>query len=162
MPAVILDTDFLSSFLKIGRLDLVRVFYGVDVIWITPAVHREIAQTELLTLFVSIPWLQVMRPDRTLSDELLGDEEFQGLGTGEQESIVLALSRPDAVLMVSDNKARRMAMQLGVVAINIPAFLLACRMAGLVEQGELAGIVQELRDKDFYEFRRDVLEILLG
>jgi len=30
MPTIILDTDFLSSFLKIGRCDLIRAFYQIE------------------------------------------------------------------------------------------------------------------------------------
>ena len=40
---VVCDTDFLSSFLKIGRLELVKEFFGVDNIHIPVAVLYEIA-----------------------------------------------------------------------------------------------------------------------
>jgi hypothetical protein len=43
MTTIVLDTDFLSSFLKIQRCDLIRSFYLVEQAYIPAAVHREIA-----------------------------------------------------------------------------------------------------------------------
>ena len=162
MPVVILDADFLSSFLKIGRLELVREFYGGQILCIPPAVYREIAQTELLTQLVAVTWIQIATPDAMILSSLTHDDELSGLGAGERESIALALAQPDAVLMMSDNKARRVARRLGVAAVNIPAFLLACKMAGRVDRETLEAIIQGLRDKDYYEFRRDILTALLA
>jgi len=161
MPIVISDTDFLSSFLKIGRLELLRAFYRVEIVWIPPRVYREMAQTELLTRLVETSWVRIAVPPVGILDTLLTDQEFRSLGAGEQESIVLTSSSADSVLMISDNKARRVATRLGVVAIHIPAFLLACKNAGLLDREELIVIVRELREKDYYEFRQDVLSALL-
>ena len=52
---VILDADFLSAMLKIGRLALIRNFYQVQNVHLAPAVHREIAQTTLLSQLASLP-----------------------------------------------------------------------------------------------------------
>jgi len=161
MPTVILDADFLSSFLKIGRLELVREFYSVQAVHIPPAVYREIAQTELLTQLVKATWIQVAVLDAVVLSNLSNDDEFSGLGAGERESIALALGQSHAVLMMSDNKARRVAARLGAVVINIPAFLLACKRTSLLDQEALRGIVQDLRDRDYYEFHQDILAALL-
>ncbi len=52
---VILDADFLSAFLKIGRLPLVREFYQVEQLIVPAAVYREVAVTPLLPLLLDIP-----------------------------------------------------------------------------------------------------------
>jgi predicted nucleic acid-binding protein len=156
---VVLDADLLSSFLKIGRLDLVRTFYQVERALVPAAVYREIAQTDLLPLLVATTWLQVATVP--IPEHLLAREDWASLGPGEQESIALALHRPDVVILMSDNRARQVARALGVTALNIPAFLLACKLAGLVSREELGQIVQALKDQDYYEFRADVRERLL-
>ncbi|HEY77208.1 MAG TPA: hypothetical protein G4O00_13710 [Thermoflexia bacterium] len=161
MPTVILDTDFLSAFLKIERLDLVRDLFRVEVVWIPPAVHREIAQTDLLTRLVDTEWLEVVAPDANLLSDLTQREAFQGLGAGEQECIALALRHPDAMLLTNDNKARQVAAQQGLAVVNIPAFLLACKRAGMADRASLEAIVRDLQDKDHYEFRQEVLKALL-
>jgi len=50
---IILDTDFLSSFLKIDKLDLVRNFFGED-LYIPISVLKEISQTELIKKLIEI------------------------------------------------------------------------------------------------------------
>ncbi len=44
----------------------------------------------------------------------------------------------------------------------IPASFLACKMAALVEPKQMARIIEDLKVKDFYEFRAEVRELLLA
>jgi predicted nucleic acid-binding protein len=161
MPTIILDTDWLSSFLKIGRCDLIRSLYQVEQVIIPTAVHRELAQTDLLALLPAVPWIRTLSPDLPFDEDLGQDSVFLSLGAGEQACIVLAQTLPDALLLMSDNKARRFASSLGISVANIPAFLLACKTAGLVDSEEMTQIIEDLKDKDFYTFRSDARDLLL-
>lgn len=161
MLTVILDTDFLSAFLKIERVPLIRSFYQVETLLAPPAVHREIAVTNLLPRLAGLPWVCLAEPALARLTTLQQDELFARLGSGEQEAIALALERPGAVLLMNDNQARRVATSLGVTVIHIPAFLLACKMAGLVDRKTLADLIAALQEKDYYKFRQDVLVALL-
>ena len=64
MPTILLDADFLSSFLKIGRCDLIRSLYQVEQAVIPTAVHRELAQTDLLTHLLAV---QAESPIRSIA-----------------------------------------------------------------------------------------------
>jgi predicted nucleic acid-binding protein len=161
MPTVILDTDFLSSFLRIGRCDLVRRLYQIEQATIPTAVHRELAQTTLLPQLLAIPWIIVTTEIPSVGETLVQDSTFQALGCGEQECILLARVLPDVVLLMSDNKARQFARSLGVIVANIPAFLLACKMAALVSLEQMAQIIDDLKTKDYYEFRPEIRRALL-
>ena len=161
MPTVILDTDFLSSFLKIGRCDLVRRLYQIEQATIPTAVHRELAQTTLLPQLLAIPWITVTTEIPPVDETLVQDSTFQALGSGEQECILLARVLPDVVLLMSDNKARQFARSLGVTVANIPAFLLACKMAALVSTEQMAQIIDDLKTQDYYEFRPEIRRALL-
>jgi predicted nucleic acid-binding protein len=160
MPTILLDTDFLSSFLKIDRCDLIRSLYQVEEAFISAAVHRELAPTDLLTRLLSIPWIHVW-PEEPTPDES-SPPEPGALGSGEQACILLARSIPDAILLMSGNTARRFAQAQGIEVINIPAFLLACKMVGLVDSEEMAQIVEELKVKDFFEFKGEIRNQLLA
>jgi predicted nucleic acid-binding protein len=161
MPTVILDTDFLSSFLKINRCHLIRTFYRVDQAFIPAAVHRELARTDLLKHLLAIHWISVLSVEPPPDETLLQDTTFQTLGPGERVCITLARTLPNAVLLMSDNKARQFAQSVGVNVINIPAFLLACRETGLVEPEQMLRIIQDLKDKDYYKFKPSVRDLLL-
>ena len=161
-PVVILDADLLSAFLKIGRLPLVREFYRVERLYAPPAVYREVAVTDLLLHILAFPWVTVESPSSTQMQALLSDSVFTVLGAGEQEAIALALDRPESVLLMNDNQARRLAARRGVNVVNIPAFLLACKLAGLLNRQAMSQLVAALQEKDHYGFRRDVLDMLMS
>ena len=126
MATIILDTDFLSSFLKIGQCDLIRSLYQVEQVFIPTAVHRELAQTDLLTLLLTIDWIKVPSSGPSADETLLQDATFQG-----------------------------------VTVVNIPAFLLACKIVGLVGLEQMEQIIQDLKAKDFYEFKSEIRDELL-
>ena len=159
---VVVDADFLSSFLKIGRLRLVVQFYQVNEVVIAPAVYREVAQTTLLPVLSALTWVRIEAPPAAAAQRLRRQVEYSQLGAGEQESIALTVDRADAVLLCSDNRARRFAQGLGIEVLNIAAFLLACKLAGVLDQDAIRQIVEELGRLDYYRFREDVLAKLLS
>lgn len=160
--SVILDTDFLSAFLKIGHLGTLRDFYEVDYLLVPTAVYREISQTDLLPVLVTDPGIQVQISDHAVVRSLLQDEAILRLGLGEQEAIALAIGRKEAVLLTNDNKARKEAIRLGIQAIDIPTFLLACKLSRFLDLSNLSGIIAGLEERDRYKFRKEVRDLLLS
>ena len=69
---VVLDADFLSAFLKIERLSIVRDFFGLDLVFTPPAVYREISVTDLLPRLTATPWIEVREPDAEKVKDLGG------------------------------------------------------------------------------------------
>jgi len=161
VPGVVLDSDFLSAFLKIDRLSLVKDFYQVEELLVPPAVYREVSLTDLLPKLVSSS-LRVQLLDANRKQALWQDGDFAKLGPGEQEAIVLSLGRGDAVLLMNDKQARRVATRLGVEVVNIPTFLAACKVSGFTSREEISNLVLALEERDHYGFRKDVRELLLS
>ncbi|MGK7904068.1 MAG: hypothetical protein AB4352_22190 [Hormoscilla sp.] len=157
---IILDTDFLSAFLKIERLPLIRELYQVEALYIPAAVYQEVAAGEQLPRLLAVSWMQVVYPN---PEQLLFNyDALRGLGAGEKEAIALALEMQSSVLLSNDNQARRIATSLGVNVANIPAFLLACKIAGLLNSEAMGDLITSLQEKDYYRFRQDVLDLLMS
>jgi predicted nucleic acid-binding protein len=161
MPAIVIDTDFLSSFLKIERLDLVKTFFQVESLLVPTAVYRELAVTDLLPALTALDWIQVREVDRARLTELAGNSEFSALGAGEQEAIALASLLTDSALLMSDRRAGHHARNLGVNVVNIPAFLLAYRNSGEASVEMIQELIEKLQEKDHYGFSEAVLVQLL-
>jgi predicted nucleic acid-binding protein len=159
-PVIFLDADFLSAFLKIGQLHLVKDFYGVEVLKVPVAVYREVSLTTLLPDLAALPWVEVTALDP--GEGPVPDPDFIHLGKGEQEAIQLSRNIPGALLLTNDLKARRIAQRLGVDTVDIPAFLLSCKASGLLSLARIREIVEALREKDRYGFRKEVLDRLLS
>ncbi|HZY41385.1 MAG TPA: hypothetical protein VFF59_05220, partial [Anaerolineae bacterium] len=64
--------------------------------------------------------------------------------------------------LMSDNQARALARSLSITVVNLPAFLLACKVAGLIDRAGMAQIIQDLKDKDYYEFKTEIRVALLS
>lgn len=159
---VVLDADFLSAFLKIDRLPIVKSFYQVDELFVPPAVYREISLTDFLPKLTSIPWIRVQLPEVVQAQTLWQDGGFARLGPGEQEAIALSIELGEAVLLMNDNEARRVAARLGVEVLNVPTFLMACKASGLASRTEILDLVTVLEERDRYGFRKDVRDLLLS
>lgn len=141
---VLVDTDFLSAFLKIERLELVRDFYDVDELVVATAVYREVSATDLLEPLSKLPWLVVRSPEQALFNSLMARPDLDHLGSGEMQAIALALEQGEgALLLTNDNGARHSASKLGVDVVNIPAFLLGCKTTGFLGSAEVTDIVIE-------------------
>ena len=162
MTRVVLDADFISSFLKIGRLPLIQDYYRTDILLIPPAVRREVGWTQLSATLENLAWVRVEAPDVEILRDVSGKPELQGLGAGEREAMALALQVAGSVLLMNDNQARARAIRLGLDPVSIPAFLLACKQDGVLGREEVAAVVQDLQEKDRYGFRKEVLDLLLS
>lgn len=57
MTRVVLDADFISSFLKIDRLTLIQDYYRTEFLLIPPAVRREVGWTQLSTTLENLAWV---------------------------------------------------------------------------------------------------------
>jgi predicted nucleic acid-binding protein len=66
------------------------------------------------------------------------------------------------MLLISDNKAREIASKNKIAVLNIPAFLLACKEAGILDRGNIATIIRELKEKDYYEFSEEEKQRLIN
>ena len=154
---IVLDTDFLSAFLKIDRLPLVRELYSAEILLVPPAVYREISCTQLVEALADLSWIRVEAPEA--GSIRLG--EVPALGSGEREAIALAGQHENALLLTNDNRAREAAEAVGLRAVDIPAFLLSCKQSGILDREEIQRIIQALWDKDHYRFRKEVLDLLM-
>ena len=157
---IILDTDFLSSFLKIGGLNLVKDFFNVKFLHIPVSVMREISTTSLMNGFLIIDYIKTVNVSEKYL-EMLEGVEFERLGSGEKECMALCKQYQNSMLLINDNKARKVAGKNGIVVLNISAFLLACKKTMFLEKKEIALIMKGLKQKDYYEFGKDEKKELL-
>ena len=97
--AVLLDADFLSSFLKIRRLALIRDFFRVEKLFIPVAVFSELAKTTLIKDLLDEKYVQIEKVD----DRSFGylDKDFENLGMGEKECIALCKQFQGILFFVS-------------------------------------------------------------
>lgn len=159
---IICDTDFLSSFLKIERLELVRDLFKAKNLYIPVAVLKEVAKTNLITALLDKEWVKVKNVSDADFKKMKKSKEFTNLGSGEKECFALCKRFKNSVLLISDNKARKVANKNEIVTLNISAFLLSCKEMGILESNDVTSIIRDLREKDYYEFSETERAGLIG
>jgi predicted nucleic acid-binding protein len=168
---IVLDTDFFSSFFKIGKLEFILDVTGEEKLVIPETVYEELKRTSffdeiLLRLAFSDDdlsgerYILVKKVDLSICDNFIGPKEMTELGKGELGCMVLA-EEHGAEILISDRVARKIARDKKLKAIAIPTFLLRYKRQRKISIEELKGIIKDLREKDFYVFSKEVEDELL-
>lgn len=160
---VVLDTGFVSSLFKINKLGLVKKFFGTDAVYIPNAVLVELSKGKFFKDFVSV----ISSDEKKITKEcwvIVLDVEAidnENIGLGEREAI--ALSRKlNAILLIDDQTAKKVAETENLEAFDLNMFLQACKGMGLIDSKEMKTIIEDLRTKDFYKFKKGILKELLS
>lgn len=152
---IVVDADFLSSLIKIERLNILHKLVKGEVC-IPNAVKNEIEKCpDLCSEIDSYKWLKVVKISKSKRKTV---KELQDLNFGLGESECIALGD---IIFMSDSKAGRYAYEIGKTVIDIPTFLLMCKRTKLIGKKELEQIIKELRIKDNYHFSKEWLKRLL-
>ncbi len=165
----ILDTDFLSSFYKIGKLKLVLEVLNLKQMIVPSTVYDELKEAKFFNEIASLfafnekelneeRFILVKTVD--LWEENFTREEMATWGQGELGCFILAKNSGD-IILIDDQRARGIAAEKGLRVASIPAFLLFCKKRSIVSGESIKGIVEELREKDYYEFSEEFRDLLL-
>lgn len=128
---VISDTSAISALIQIGRLDLLRQLFQEVVL--PPEVWNELMALsefgiDLSTLHTSL-WLQRETPQASPLLTLL-----QGLlDKGEAQALALAVDMKADLLIIDEQKGRKIASSLGLVFTGIGGIFIRAKKAGLID-----------------------------
>ena len=62
---------------------------------------------------------------------------------------------------MDDRVAGKFAKSRGIVVVDIPEFLLDCKNKKLITSNEISQIIKDLKEKDYYEFSKEIKKRLL-
>lgn len=153
---VVSDSSPLITLSRAHHLELLREFYGQ--IFIPGAVHEEVAVAG-----AGLPgadevhrasWIEV-RPNPSVAVGSALESACAGLGTGEQSAISLATALNAGLVLIDEDRARRVAKTLGLAVAGSIAVLE--RGALLRKVPNLRSVYLSLLDQGI-RFNSDLLE----
>lgn len=155
----IFDTDILSTFAKINRLDLIKRLFGT--IYITPMIKEELLAP--LEYGYKFP-LQILN-DSTVIIPTEGEWSLYSnfrtkLGKGEAEAISIARARKLS-FVTNDKVAQEIAKENGVNIISIQAILKALLEKHFLSQVELFEVIKDMGFKDGLIIPEDEIKNIL-
>lgn len=154
---IVIDTDFLSAFIKINRTGLIFTVLDTTELVITGAVFNELEQS---TLFTSVLQLLNSKKNKLTIKAVRSVTQSEPWGLGELESIAFA-KKTNALLLTNDRSAVEMAEKDDITVMDIPRFLLYCKRNNVLSLKEIKQIISDLRERDYYEFSEEVKKLLL-
>ncbi|MFB6295160.1 MAG: hypothetical protein ABEI97_05345 [Candidatus Nanohaloarchaea archaeon] len=157
---VIVDTGFLSSLVKIGRVDLIQAFFPDQNTVIPEQVFAELKRSDIIT--EALPALFTDTSGEEAFIEIRDYDlayEHPGLGRGERACIDLCGGHD--IILMDDRDAKRAAHDEGKACFDLPTFLYACKKNGLLDEDSVETVIQDLREEDHYRFTEDVENLLL-
>lgn len=135
MPKTIIsDTSCLIILTNIGELDLLHKLYGQ----ITTTLEIAIEYGEPLP-----NWIEITNAKDKSKQQLL---ELQ-IDKGESSAIALALEMPDSMLILDDNKARKIANQLELAYTGTIGVIVKAKLLGLITS--IKPIIAKIKQTDF-------------
>jgi predicted nucleic acid-binding protein len=145
MLNVIADTSCLIILSNIGQLDILHELYKT--ILITPEIAAEFGEF--------LPeWIHTTHAADPLKTRMLRHD----LELGEASAIALAVETPDALIILDDKKARRVAKDLGLQLTGALGVIARAYHTGLI--ADIEGVIADLRQSNFripHEFERIIL-----
>jgi predicted nucleic acid-binding protein len=144
LPDVICNA---SPIQYLHQIDLLHILPALaHRVIIPPAVKEELSMGRSVGVNLPDPdtldWVAIGRPASSAALPLVTD-----LGPGETEVLMLALESPDAVVVLDDALARRVAQTLGIRLTGTLGLLLAAKRAGLIQA--IRPILDQLQDLRF-------------
>jgi len=130
----------------------------VDKVYVTFEVYEKLSRCKELVklLFDAMKKYRIELIESEDYSEL--EKEHPELGKGELSVIASAKKR---IAFIEDRKAERVAEAVGVDVFNIPVLLFVLKKEGYLKKDEIAQIIEDLKLKDDYSFKKDIEEELL-
>ena len=146
---IVADTNLVSTFARIGRLDLLFAVAETDALHLPPAVIKEIKAglhkgldflqplVDGLTGEVGFYALELTAAEKTLADTLPGS-----LNAGERECIAVCAQRPDGKLLTNDKRAHTYCLAHQIPAFNLKLILRRLWLAGHCTKEEVSTLIE--------------------
>jgi len=148
---IIADTNILSTFARIGRLDLLFVVSETEIFYLPPSVVKEIKvglQKGLVFLQPIVDGLIGRKRfdalDLTAEEKSLGDAMPASLNAGERECIAVCVKQSGAKLLTNDKRARNYCQANRIPCLDLKMVLRRLWQANHCAKEEVRALIEEI------------------
>ena len=135
MPRTIIsDTSCFIILNNIGELELLHKVYGMIITTIDIATEYGEPLPD---------WVEIMKVTDIYKQQLL---ELQ-IDKGESSAIALALEIPNSTIILDDNKARKIASQLGILYTGTIGVIIKAKLKGIIPT--IKPILEKIKNTNF-------------
>jgi predicted nucleic acid-binding protein len=162
---IVIDTDILSMFAKVGAVHILGTFFGQGRTVMTPAIHDEI--TAPLQYGYTYPTAVLTQvPVEPLTEPIWREYERlwalrSSLGKGELQASAFCKAE-GALFLTNDRVARRFAHDQGVQVLSFQALLRGLWVSGVHSKDEVRALMERIKTADALEVPSEVEVEIFG
>jgi predicted nucleic acid-binding protein len=160
---ILIDTNILSTFARINRLDFLSQVFNADVLYISANVYDEVRKgiekgySFLSPVFVLVESKKLRIA--TLSEKECLIEIPSSFGPGERDSIAICVNR-NATFATNEKRVISYCKRNSIAYTTLNKILTASLRLGILRREELVRLIEEIEDKDNIVFacKEQILE----
>lgn len=152
---IVADTNILSTFARIHRLELLPVVAETDALYLPPAVVKELK----VGLNKGLDFLQPIvdglasgvgfhTVGLTADEKNVVDHLPHSLNAGEKESIAVCSMRPDCKLLTNDKRAHNYCRDHRIASLDLKLILRRLWQAGHCTKEEVRALMDEIEKSE--------------
>ena len=150
----IVDTNIVSTFARVGSLELLTELPGDDTLYITAATYHELRKAVKVGCHFLLPVVDAVNIGTPVDlieltrNEILATRSLpDSLGPGEAESIAVCLRRPSVQFLTNDKRAKNVCREHGVGCLDLPAILRALWTKQVISREEVQELVTRIESE---------------
>lgn len=145
---VVIDTDVLSTFIKINKLELLQRLFTKASILLTPTVYRELRAGERqgiirFALGKRFSRISLEQAEKRIVKEMVS----KGLSRGDSECIAVAQLRK-CLLVTNDTDVKKEAARLSIDYVDLPSLLRMLWKSNIMSKSQVSSLMGEIEKKD--------------
>ena len=155
---IIVDNNILSTFAKIGRLDVLFQLFPRSQIGIVPAVYNELrigvtkGHVQLKEVMEMVQKKSIRLITLTEAEIFLKPTLPVSFDEGELESVAVCKSRKIA-LLTNERSVKNWCVKEDIKYADLPDLLRACWQSEAMSQEEVKTLIEEIEEKDNITFK---------
>ncbi len=149
---IIFDTDIISTFAKIDKLDLLENIFPKDNLKITSEIYEELSvpldygYNFPKKIYDKLEILPLNKKEQKLYQNLILENET--LDKGELEAITACIERKHLVFSSLDDQALKFAREKGVDTLSLHSILRIGFKNSIIDKENVKEIIEEIEEKD--------------
>lgn len=149
---IVFDTDILSTFAKIDKLDLLFILFKGNKLVYTPSVKADLQKAKtkgynFVDKIFNERFNVIKLSKKELNYKKQIEREKRNLGSGELEALVLCKLRK-GVLITNDATAQKAAYELVIECLNLSDILYAFIKERILLKSDVEKLIAEIENKD--------------
>lgn len=150
---IILDTDILSTFSKIGKLELLYDVFNADVLYISPNVYNELLIAKDRGYAFVNHFLHLLQKKKvilislTLKEKEKADKLPSPFSKGERDSLAICHER-NSILVTNEKKVANYCKRHSIKYFDLRDILKALYLFMNFSKNEINKLIVEIEEKD--------------